>query len=114
MSPASVNTKKYPFIITKARRKGRCKMKKVVEIRTKRSNLLLGTAENKTKAIELAKDLIKKQREDLYGKTVYATPDLEFEMKYDPSIRAKMGQYIIFGVDDEDVRINKRKNRGFE
>ena len=88
--------------------------KRVIEIRTQKDNQLLGTASNKTEAIELSKELIKKCQENIYGKTVYYSSDIDFEMEYTPSVRTQLGQYIVFGVDEADVRISKRKNREFE
>lgn len=114
MSSGTQDDKKYPFDIVSSRRKGRCKLTRTVEIRTQRDNTLLGTASTKTEAIALAKDIIKECREDIYGKTVYTSSDVDFKMKYKPSLRAKLGQYIVFGVDEADVRISKRKQRGFE
>lgn len=108
------DTKKYPFSITSTRRKGRCKLTRTVEIRTQKDNTLLGSAKNKTEAISLAKDLVKQYQGDVYGRTVYVSNDTDFEIKYTPSTKAQLGQYIVFGVDEADVRISKRKNRGFE
>lgn len=108
------DTRKNPFKINSTRRKGRCKLKRVIEIRTQKNDTLLGTANNKTEAIALAKQLIKKYQESIYGKTVYLSADIDFEMEYTPSVRAQLGQYIVFGVDEADVRISKRKNRGFD
>lgn len=114
VSPGVEDTRKNPFKINSTRRKGRCKLSRTIEIRTQRDNQLLGTANNKTEAIALAKELIKKYQENIYGKTVYYSNDIDFEMEYSPSVRAQLGQYIVFGVDDADVRISKRKNRGIE
>ncbi len=114
VSPGVEDTKKNPFKINSTRRKGRCRLTRTIEIRTKEGNTLLGTAHNKTEAIALAKDLIKKYQKDMYGKTVYYSDDIDFEMEYAPSIRTQLGQYIVFGVDESDVRISKRKSRGFE
>lgn len=114
VSPGVEDTRKNPFKIKNARRVGRCKLSRVLEIRTKKENKLLGTACNKTEAIALAKELIKKCQEDIYAKTVYYSNDIDFQIEYVPSVRAQLGQYIVFGVDEADVRISKRKNRGFE
>lgn len=45
---------------------------------------------------------------------MYYSSDIDFEMEYTPSVRTQLGQYIVFGVDEADVRISKRKNREFE
>lgn len=103
-----------PAILTSKRRKGRCKLTRILEIRTQKDDTLIGTASNKTKAIVLAKKLLKKCKESVYGKTIYTSADIDFELKYTPPINTKMGQYIIFAVDEGDVRISKRKYRGFE
>lgn len=108
------DTRKNPFKIDSSRRKGRCKLSRNIEIRTQKDDKLLGTAGTKTKAIALAKELIKKCQEDIYGKTVYYSNDIDFKMEYSPSVRTQLGQYIVFAVDEADVRISKRKQRGFE
>lgn len=108
------NTKKNPFKVNNIKRKGRCKLTRVLEIRSQKNDTLLGAAHSKTEAILLAKQLIKKYQENIYGKTVYISSDIDFEMEYNPSTKTQLGQYIVFGVDEGDVRINKRKNRGFE
>ena len=114
VSPGIEDTRKYPFKIQNFRRKGRCKLNRVIEIRTQKDNTLIGTALNKSEALELAKQLTKKYQENVYGKTVYVASDIDFEIEYTPSIRTQLGQYIVFGVDESDVRISKRKIRGFE
>lgn len=105
------DTRKNPYKIYNSRRKGRCKLCRIVEIRQKSDNSVVGKATNKTDAIQLAKRLIKICREDLYAKTVYNTSDIDFELEYVPSNKAKKGQYIVFGVEQADVNLSKRKNR---
>lgn len=107
------NTKLCPSRLINERRKGRCKCTRTIEIRRKDTDEVVGDAPNKTKAIALARELIKEQRADLYAKTVYKTDGIDFELLYNPSTKTHMGQYIVFGVDKADVRISKRKNRGF-
>lgn len=114
ISPGKRNTKQYPFKINKFKRKGRCKLTRTIEIRSLKDNILLGVAANKTEAISLAKEIVSREHIDLYGKTVYISSDRDFEIEYKPSKKFQLGQYIIFGVDEADVRLSKRKNRGFE
>lgn len=114
VSAGTEDTRKKPYKINSSRRKGRCKLTRVIEIRAKKDDTLLGTAGTKTEAIKLAKQLIKQCQGDIYGKTRYVSSDIDFEIEYTPSIRARLGQYIVFGVDETDVRLSKRKNRGFE
>lgn len=62
------DTRKNPFKINSVRRKGRCQLKRVIEIRTQKDNQLLGTASNKTEAIELSKELIRSVKRIYMGK----------------------------------------------
>ena len=75
---------------------------------------MIGEAVNTTEALNLAKSLIRNFRENVYAKTVYNTKDIDFELEYMPSTKAEKGQYIVFGVEQSDVKLNKRKNRGAE
>lgn len=103
-----------PFNIINARRKGKCKTIRSVQIRKKSNNEVVAIAPNKTSALKLAKKLIRTYKEDLYGKTVYVAKDIDFEAKYDPSVREILGKYIIFGTEESDVRICKQKRRDFQ
>ena len=75
---------------------------------------MIGEAVNKTEALNLAKSLIRNFRENVYAKTVYNTKDIDLELEYMPSIKPEKWQYIIFGVEQSDVKLSKRKNRGAE
>lgn len=108
------DTRKNPFKVQNFRRRGRCQLDKTIEIRTQKDDTLLGVAKNKIEALNLAKQLTRKYQESVYGKTVYVANDIDFKIEYTPSVRAQLGQYIVFGVDESDVRISKRKIRGFE
>lgn len=105
------DNRKCPYKTNNIKRKGRCKTKRCVQIRLKRNDELIGEESTKLKALSKAKDLMSQYREDIYAHTVYKGQDCDFELTYTPSKGAKIGKYIIFGVDAEDVRINKRKNR---
>ena len=98
------DTRKKPYKVISSRRKGRCK----------RNHEVIGEAVNKTEALNIAKSLIRNFRENVYAKTVYNTKDIDFELEYMPSTKAEKGQYIVFGVEQSDVKLNKRKNRGAE
>lgn len=114
IKPGVDNSRKKPFKIQSARRKGRCKLKRCIEIINSATNEVLGSAENKTKALALAKKLVRQNRINVFGKTRYITSDIDFKIEYTPSNNTQVGQYVVFGVDAEDVRISKRKKRGFE
>lgn len=107
------NKKKHPSKITNIKRKGRCNLTRTIEIRTKKDDKLIAIASQKMEAIKLARELIKKCREDLYAKTIYVSSDIDFELEYDPSTKARPGQYLVFAVDDADVEWSKKKKRGF-
>lgn len=114
ISVGKENSRKCPFKLNNILRNGRCKLTRTVEIHSKEDNTLLGVAPNKMKAMTLAKELVRKYQVSVYGKTIYVANDIDFNMDYVPSTKTQMGQYIVFAVDESDVRIKKRKDRGFE
>ena len=109
----SGNRNRAPYELISARRKGRCRVVRTIEVRTKKENKVVAVSPTKTEALVKAKKLIRELKEDLYAKTVYQADDIDFEMKYHPSSTSIPGQYIVFGTDDADVRISQRKRRDF-
>ena len=107
------DTRAFPYKLHNIKRKGRCKTYRFVQLFLKSNNKLLAECKTKGEAIEVGKKLMLDYKEDIYAKTVYksADNDYDFEVKYIPSKRSKIGKYIVFGVDWEDVRIAKRKKR---
>ena len=103
----------YPYKLQNIKRKGRCKTHRVIQLFLKSNNQLLAECKKKMEAIEVGKGLMMDYREDIYARTVYksAEDDYDFIVKYVPSKKSKIGKYIVFGVDYEDVRIAKRKKR---
>ena len=114
LDPGIQNTKKNPLRVENFHRIGRCKLNRTVEIHKCSDNTLIDVQPNKTAAINSAKELIKEYKEDLYAKTVYQSEDLDFKIFYNPSPKTRKGRYLVFSVDDSDVRLHKRKLRGFE
>lgn len=108
------DSRKKPYKLNNILRKGRCKLERVIEIRSKDGDEVVGKAITKLEAMQLAKKLIKSLKKDLYGKTVYTANDLDFELQYIPSTTASMGSYLVFGVEEADVKLCKRKSRGLE
>lgn len=106
------NKRVQPYKLIKHKRKGRCKMDRTIEIRKKSDDSVVAVASTKMEAYALAKKVIKKHKEDLYAKTIYVSQDLDFELKYTPSSRTRLGQFLVFAPDELDVKLNKRKNRG--
>ena len=86
---------------------------RVCEIRKKSNDEVIGTTKYVGEAIQLAKELIQMEQEDLYGKFTYKIDRNEFELKYMPGSKYRLGQYIVFGVEDADVRASKRKRRNY-
>jgi hypothetical protein len=51
---------------------------------------------------------MKEKLTTLYAKTVYDTDRVDFELEYIPSKKRKLGQYLVYGVDAEDVKLSRR------
>lgn len=105
ISPGIKNSKKNPSTIINYKRIGKCKLQKTIQLKLKSSDTIIGTAYSKTDAINLSKELIKKYKEDIYAKTIYISNDIDFDVKYTPSIKSKLGQYIVFYVEKSDVEL---------
>lgn len=86
---------------------GKCKLERCVEIRKKSDDEVVATAPTKLKAKRLAKSIMKDIREDLYAKTIYISKDIDFELNYKEGNKSQLGEYLIFSVDREDLRIYK-------
>lgn len=112
--PGVEDSRKKPYKLNNILREGRCKLNRFIEIRSKDTDEVIGKAKTKLEAIQLSKKLIKNLKKDLYGKTVYTADDLDFELQYIPSTTAILGSYIVFGVEEADVKLSKRKSRGLE
>lgn len=112
--PGVADTRKKPYKLNNILRKGRCPLSRAIEIRNAETNEVVGKALTKLEAMQLARKLVKVLKQDLYGKTVYTSDDLDFEIKYIPSATASLGSYVVFGVEESDVRLAKRKSRGLE
>ena len=114
VTPGKKSSRRKPYKLVNSRRVGDIKLRRIVNIHKKSNDELVGSAPNKTEAMELAKRLMIGCKEDLYGKTIYVSDDIDFELNYSPSSNSSIGQYIIFGVDENDVRVYTRRKRGFE
>ena len=105
------NEKKYPHKLINHKRKGRCKLKRVIEIRDSKTHEVLGTAPNKTKAVEVAKEIVTDKRLDVYAKTRYESADIDFECKYYPTKGYEHGSYVVFAVEESDMLLYQKKLR---
>lgn len=77
----------------------------MVEIRRIDNDELLGTAPNKKQAVRLAKKIVRQTELSVYGITKYVPEFRDFELIYRSGKDSSVGQYIVFGVDNGDVRL---------
>lgn len=94
-------------------KKGPRKMKRVVEIRNLQTDELITTAKNKKLAIKMAKDIIRKYRQDIYGVTKYIPEGRDFELFYEKAGEKFLSEYVVYYVDEGDVRLYKQQLRNF-
>lgn len=94
-------------------KKGPRKMKRCVEIRNADTDELIALAKNKKQAIKKAKEIVRNRELNVYGVTKYIPQDKDFELHYKQSKLSVFGQYLVFGVDDGDVRLLKQQLRNF-
>lgn len=97
--------KLWPWEYINHVRKGKCKLERCVEIRTKLDDRVVATAPTKTEALRLAKEVIRTEQQDLYAKTIYISKDIDFELNYKRGWKSRLGEYLIFSVDLEDLRV---------
>lgn len=102
VTPGSKDTKKRPYEFVNNVVEGNRNLQRVIEIRLKETDELVGEASKKDDAARLAKELMKKYRQDMVATIVYRVmegKDVAFELKYAPSSDAKEGRYVVFGND---------------
>lgn len=101
----SKDTRDRPYKYVNNVVKGKRETKRVVEIRLKSTNELIGEESNKGKAEKLAKKLMAKYRQDIIAPIVYRVTggkEIAFELEYTPSASATMGEYIVFGNEKKE------------
>lgn len=104
VNAGSKDTRKRPYTFVNNVVEGKRVTKKVVELRLKSTNELVGEADNKGKAEKLAKELMLEYKQDIVAEIVYRVQDgkdVAFELKYTPSASAEQGRYIVFGNERE-------------
>lgn len=90
------------------------KWKSIIEIIDKDTNKIVTTALNKKKAILAAKKIVERDKRNIYAVRKYIPSEIDFEIEYIPQDKKLLGKYIVFGVEDEDVRLGIRRLREFE
>ncbi len=93
------NTLKFPYKIHNKVTDGKRTTKRVVEIRLKSNDKLVGEADSKKLALEVAKELMNEYQEDMYATVVYRVQggqDVVFEMEYVLSSKANEGTYLVY------------------
>ena len=112
------NKKKKPngnllFKFVNYPKKGPRKMKRVVELRNIKTDELINTAKNKKVAIKMAKEIVRKTGLDIYGVTKYVPENRDFEMFYEKAGEKFLSEFLVFYVDEGDVRLYKQQLRNF-
>lgn len=100
VNPGSKDTRERPYTFKNNVVEGRRSVKRVYEVRLKDTDELVGEADTKGDAIDLAKALMTKYKKDMVATIVYRVTDdkdVAFTLDYTPSASAKEGKYVIFG-----------------
>lgn len=100
LDPGSKDTRERPYTFKNNVVEGRRTTKRVYEIRLKDTDELVGEADTKGDAIDIAKALMIKYKKDMVATIVYRVADdkdVAFELEYTPSVNAKEGKYVVFG-----------------
>lgn len=100
ITPGSKDTRERPYKYKNVTSEGKRQMERVVEIRLKATDEVVGTAKNKGEAEKLAKKLMLEYKQDMVAIIVYHVKDgkeTAFELDYAPSQSAQKGRYIVFG-----------------
>lgn len=88
-------------------------MKRVVELRNMKTDELINTAKNKKTAIKMAKEIVRKSGQNIYGVTKYVPENRDFEMFYEKAAEKFLSEYVVYYVDEGDVRLYKQQLRNF-
>jgi hypothetical protein len=101
----SADTRQRPWTFNNNVKEGSRATKRYFEVRTKDGNLV-GDYEKKGDAVRAAKAAMSDLKQDMYCDIVYRVidPDMAvaFTINYTPSVKAKMGTYVVFGNVVED------------
>ena len=100
ITPGSKDTRDRPYKYKNVTSEGKRQMERVVEIRLKATDEVVGEAKNKGEAEKLAKKLMLTYKQDMVAVITYHVKDgkeLAFELDYAPSQSAQKGRYIVFG-----------------
>lgn len=101
-----------PYKITNVPSNGRRKVKRVFELINSETGAIMGEADSRTEALQLAKDLITNQRTELgvgvehhchIKYKVSNGDDRAFSFKYSPSKKYQEGEYIVFGTSYNEI-----------
>lgn len=95
-------------------RHGRIKTTKVVEIRRLDNDELVGETTTRRLARPLMRKLIRKEKTDLYAITKYISNEIDMIARFNQSNGEQLGLYMVFGVDESDARLYKRREMGLE
>ena len=94
-------------------KKGPRPMNKTVEIRNLETDELMAVSKNKKLAMKKAREIVQKYEIDVYGVTKYVPVDRDFELYKNRDREKYKGEYLVFYVDEKDVRLYKQRFRNF-
>lgn len=96
------DTRKNPCKLEKRKQKGTRTKQRMFDLMLASDNTVLRSVKTRKDAVALAKSFVAEYQEEVVCKCVYRVDpgqDVVFNMKYAPSVRAKVGRYIVLGVE---------------
>ena len=112
IDPAVSDSRENPYKIHNIPTEGKRKFKRVYELVNAHTNEVIGSADSKEAAIDLAKDLVTKAKETLgvgvkhfcrIANVVVEGQPTAFTFEYTPSQNAKQGTFLLFGIEADNI-----------
>lgn len=111
--PATPDSRDNPYKIYNIPTEGKRKFKRVYELVNSNTNQIVGSAYSKEGALKLAKEVVTEQKEALgvgvkhvcrVANVVVEGQAEAFTFEYSPSMNAKQGSFLLFGIDANTIR----------
>lgn len=112
LDPAVSDSRENPYKITNIPTEGKRKFKRVYELVNTSTGQIIGSADSKEEAIKLAKTIVSKQKDELgvnvkhvcrVANVVVEGQAEAFHFEYAPSKNAKMGTFLLFGIEADTI-----------
>lgn len=112
LEPCASDTRDNPYRINNIPTTGKRKFKRVYELVNSETNQVIGSTDSKEDAIKLAKEVVSREKDKLgVGvkhicriATVVTEGESEaFTFEYVPSQNAKLGSFLLFGIEAETI-----------